>query len=362
MQSSSQDPMNPNRQSSSYSQSGQPSDPLSDFPSSTGQGYQPSPYPRTDPQFAPPPPQSSSQRGYPPGEEAYYNQRPQDGRPITGYQAGSQGKLDVPPVTPKQRNVWRVISLILFILVLILATTTTLLLTHPFSPASQPVGQATPAQATGQPGVQKAPTSVATQAAQATQATSTTSTSNNYVAAQPGPGCDTGEGMWTPQGFSNIACGTQLTNAAAGTPGYLYFQLPHNEAFSGNNEISIAGGSLINGNFGGYDCLGLAEQDANTGLLVEYCGNGSWSINSISSAGAVIKTLSQGLTSERQSEQLSLTLNGTALSFSVDAEKHTANIPLLQPVKAAIMASQSTTPSHVIAVPVQNFSYTTLSN
>ena len=362
MQPPSQDSTNPHGHSSFYSQSEQPSaPPPPDSLIPRGQPYQSSPYPQTGPQFAPAPPLSSPQGSYPPGEEAYYKQISQDGGPITQYQEGTQGKLDPPPVPPKPRNGWKVVSLVLLILVIILATvTTTLVITRPSNSTGQAIRQvptsvATQPVATSTSAVTQP---VATSTSAATQPTPTTSTSTNYSAAQPGPGCDTGGGTWTPQGISNIACGTQLTDASKGTPAYLYFQLPNNEAFSANNEISIAGGSLINGNFDGYDCLGLAELDANAGFLVEYCGNGDWSISSISSAGAVVKTLSQGLTSERQSEQLSLTLKGTMISFSVDTEMHTVNISHIQPVKVAIMISQGS----IITIPVQNFSYTTLSS
>lgn len=98
--------------------------------------------------FAPPPPMTSPQGSYPPGEENYYKRFSQTGGPVTQHRAGTQGKLDVPPVTQKKRNGWKVVSLVLFILVLILATaTTTLVLTRPTSstasgneltPASQP--------------------------------------------------------------------------------------------------------------------------------------------------------------------------------------------------------------------------------
>ena len=38
----------------------------------------------------------------------------------------------------------------------------------------------------------------------------TTLSSSNYSATQPGPGCDTNGGTWTPQGISKITCGTQI--------------------------------------------------------------------------------------------------------------------------------------------------------
>lgn len=185
-------------------------------------------------------------------------------------------------------------------------------------------------------------------------ATVTAPASTAYSASQPGPRCDTGAGVWTPQDIGNITCGTQITINSAGTLGYMYFQLPNNAAFSSNNEISIAGGPLLNGNFFGYNCLGLAEQDTNTGILGEYCGNGNWSINVISSAGAIIKTLASGLTSTRASEQLSLIVNGTTVSFSIDNEVHKINISSIQPAKVAIMFSQGMRPENIS---VQNFSY-----
>jgi hypothetical protein len=115
------------------------------------------------------PPLSSPQGSYPLGEEAYYNnQVSQDGGPITRYQAGNQGKLYVPPVPLKPRNGWKVVSLVLFILVLILASaTTTLILTRPSSsPGPQIGGVATPTSIATRPIA--TPTSVATQTPQPT--------------------------------------------------------------------------------------------------------------------------------------------------------------------------------------------------
>ncbi len=121
-------------------------------------------------------------------------------------------------------------------------------------------------------------------------------TSTNYTAAQPGPSCDTGGGMWAVQGLNQIQCGTTISSNTD-SRGYLYLQLPNNATFSSTNKINIMGGNL---NYvTGPVCLGLAEQGTNTGVLGEYCGNGGWFIYSISSTGVITQTLNKGLTSER---------------------------------------------------------------
>ncbi len=178
----------------------------------------------------------------------------------------------------------------------------------------------------------------------------TLNTSNSYTAIQPGPGCDTNGGTWTPQDISNINCGTQLS-VKGNTRGYLYLQLPNNKAFSTSNVIGVSS-SL---NSGSSDCVGLAEQGANTGYLAQYCGNGNWSIYSISSGGAVVQTLAKNLTSTRANEQLSLTIKGTMLSFSIDTEVHNVAITVLQPTKVAIAYLAGYYDS---STTVTNFSYT----
>lgn len=51
--------------------------------------------------------------------------------------------------------------------------------------------------------------------------------------------------------------------------GYLYFNLPNNEPFSANNEISINAGNLLTAAGGGAsECVGLAEMGKNAGFLV----------------------------------------------------------------------------------------------
>ncbi len=89
---------------------------------------QPSPRPQSEqPSFPPPPPLQPSQGRYPLGEEAYYNQQPPFEGPATQYRTGQQGKLNTPA---KSGNIWRTATLVLFILVLILGTTTFLVLRH----------------------------------------------------------------------------------------------------------------------------------------------------------------------------------------------------------------------------------------
>lgn len=353
MQPFSQDPTNPTGQSSfSFSSEQSSVPPQQDSISPTGQLYQPSPYPQTEPQFAPPPPLSSPQGSYPLGEEAYYRQKSQDGGPITQYRASTQGKLDVPPVPPKPRNAWKVVSLALFILVLILATaTTTLVLTRPSSSVGQQIGQTVPTSVATQPIA--VPTSAPTQAAQPTP-----SSSNNYSAPQPGPGCDTSGGAWTPQGITNFSCGTQVVPVAARTWGYLYLQLPNNAPFAANNKITVSADFSNSDSVG---CIGLAEQDTNTGVLVSYCASGKWAISLISSnKGAVTQTLMNNVTATKRNTTISLTMNGNALTFAIDTETHQYTITPIQPVKVAIGFNDDTCATCFVPyVMANNFSYIT---
>lgn len=119
--------------------------------------------------------------------------------------------------------------------------------------------------------------------------------------------------------------------------------------------MSIAGGNLAYLN--SYNCIGLAEQNANTGILVDYCGNGKWYIYSISNTGAIIKTLEEGVTSTRASEVISFTLQGPTLSFSIDTEMHNINVTSIQPNKVAIAVFENSGSGTL----VNNFSYTTMS-
>lgn len=176
--------------------------------------------------------------------------------------------------------------------------------------------------------------------------------STNYSALQPGPGCDKGGGTWTSQGIDNIACGTTLTINPPNSRGYLYLQLPNNKAFLPNNTIGIATALAGYGDTVG-NCIGLAEQDANSGFLVEYCHSGKWSIYSVSNGGAINQTLDQGLTSTRATEKISLTFMGNKLSFSIDGEVHSVSISPIQPIKVAVTFFGSGE-----QVTITNFSYT----
>lgn len=195
-------------------------------------------------------------------------------------------------------------------------------------------------------------TSGSTTPTQSTTATTVTGSTNSYSATQPGPGCDSNGGTWTPQGISKITCGTQISVNSANARGYLSLQLPNNQTFSPNNSIGITG-TLTGSN----DCVGLAEQDANAGYLVEYCNDGNWHIYSISSTGAIVKTLAQSITSTRSNEQLSLSIKGTSLTFSIDSEVHKINISAIQPTKVAV--TYVTPYYYGGTVTITNFSYTT---
>jgi len=182
-------------------------------------------------------------------------------------------------------------------------------------------------------------------------ATNPTTSSTSYTAIQPGPGCDTSGGTWTPQDISNITCGTQLS-VNGNTRGYLYLQLPNNKAFSANNVIGVS--SSVNG---GGECIALAEQGTNSGYLAQFCGDGNWSIYSISNGGAIVQTLAKNLTSTRANEQLSLTIKGNTLSFSIDTEVHNVTITAIQPTKVAIAFAAG---YYGGSTTVTNFSYTAL--
>jgi hypothetical protein len=163
-----------------------------------------------------------------------------------------------------------------------------------------------------------------------------------YSAALPGPGCDKSGGAWTPQGIDGISCpsnaGTELVINASGARGYLYLQLPGNKAFSANNKISVTG--TLGETASGYQtkCVGLAELDATGGYSVEYCNTGQWFIYSISSGGTILQTLEKNVANALTAEEISLTIQGTSLSFSLaNAVAGTITISALQPTQVAIV-------------------------
>lgn len=191
------------------------------------------------------------------------------------------------------------------------------------------------------------PTSGATQGAQPTSVptngTPTAPLSYTYSAALPGSLCDTNGGIWTPQALDGVSCptqtGTELIINAGGTRGYLYFQLPNNRAFLSNNKINVTG--TLGATSSGYQtkCLGLAEQDANTGYSVEYCNTGQWFIYSIASGGSVIQPpLAKNVANALTTASISMTLEGTTLTFSINnAVVDTLSISPIRPTKTAIV-------------------------
>lgn len=337
---------------------------------------QPLPYPRSDqpfitspspssPEYAPIFPAPSSD--YPSGRR-YYGEIPRSDGPVIRQQTDRDKVIDGPPGQPGPSNPWRTIALVLLVTTLILAGTTALLVTHRSVPIVEIGGSTSTA-----PSVGSTPTNGTSTGATATAPASANETPtaaapspDNYLAALPGPGCDKGEGRgtWTPAGpISNISCDTNGTTITVGpeqSRGYLYLQLPNNETFSQNNTIGILG------NLQGYDgpnddCLGLAEQNATTGFLAEFCENGDWFIDSIANTGAVTQTLDKSITSTRTSEKLSLTLQDTTLTFSIDTETYQVkNISPIQPTKVAITYFSGSYGN--VNVPVENFSYTVLSS
>lgn len=168
--------------------------------------------------------------------------------------------------------------------------------------------------------------------------------SGNYTTSQPGVICDTHGGVWHAQNLDGINCppaagGTQLIINASGARGYLYLQqLPNNQDFTANNTITATG--VLGDIASGYQtkCLGLAEQDANTGYAAEYCNNGSWFIASISSGGVILNKLDKGVVTMLTTATIALTFKGTTLSFSVqNSVIDTVNISALQPTQVAIV-------------------------
>ncbi len=191
-----------------------------------------------------------------------------------------------------------------------------------------------------------------------------------YSTTRPGLICDTSGGVWKPQNLDGVSCppsttGTQLVINNSGSRGYLYLQqLPHNQTFSSSNTISTT--AVLGGTASGYQtkCIGLAEKDANTGYSVEYCNTGAWFIASISSGGTILHKLDHGVVTTLTTATISLTLNGTTLSFSIENNVvDTINISTLQPGEVGIVydcvgygAYQTIGGNYLL---VQNFNYKT---
>jgi hypothetical protein len=344
MQPPPQDPTNPpSGQSSPYARSDQPS--FAPLPSS--------------PEYAPILSPVSSDY---PSERRYYGEPPRSDGPVTRQPADRDKVIDGPPNLPGPSSPWRTLALVLLVTAVIFAGMTALLLTHRSVPLVEIGGStsiATPVGST--PTISGTPTEV----------TSTTTSTNNYSAALPGLGCDTNGGTWTEQGLDGISCpnstGTELVINASGTRGYLYLQLPNDRAFLSSNTISVT--STLGDNANGYQtkCVGLAEQDVNTGYSAEYCNNGQWFIASISSGGVILQTLHKSVTTTMTTVEISLTFQKTTLSFSVDNNiVDTIGISSIQPAKVAIVydcvgyGAGSTIGGNYLLV--SGFSYTTLSS
>lgn len=90
----------------------------------------------------------------------------------------------------------------------------------------------------------------ATPGANPTATAAPTSPSSTYSATQPGPGCDKNGGTWTPQGISNLTCGTQISGSSNTVPGYLSLQIaPIQPTKVAIAYIATAGGSITVSNF-----------------------------------------------------------------------------------------------------------------
>jgi hypothetical protein len=184
-----------------------------------------------------------------------------------------------------------------------------------------------------------APTATAAPGATATVPASST---GSYSASLPGPGCDTKGGIWTPKGLDGISCqtqsGTALVINATGARGYLFLQLPNNQAFTPNNTLSITATLGENGNGYQAKCVGLAEVDANAGFSAEFCNTGQWFIYSISSDGSILQTLDKNVSNTLTAAQISLTISGSKLTFSVNSTPvDSISITAIQPARIAIV-------------------------
>ncbi len=265
---------------------------------------------------------------------------------------------------PKRPNIWKTTTLIFFITTVLFIGSTILtyngIISNPniqkstSTPNPTQIGQVSPTvpvpkTATAQPTL--SPTTTTT-----TQPP--TSSPDNYLATQPGPTCDKNGGTWTPNSsISGIQCGTSITIGANQARGYLSLTLPDNKAFVSNNKISVTSTVGYDTNSNLLNCAGLAEQDANSGYLVEYCNNGAWFIYSISNTGAIVDTLDKSITSIRHQEQLGLTLKGTELTFSIDTETHNFTISPIKPTSVSITAYCAYAN---YGITTTNFSYTVL--
>lgn len=173
-------------------------------------------------------------------------------------------------------------------------------------------------------------------------ATAPASSTSGYSASLPGPGCDTRGGIWTPKGLDGISCptqsGTALVINATGARGYLYFQLPNNQAFAPNNTSTIT--ATLGENSNGYQakCVGLAEVDANTGFSAEFCNTGQWFIYSISNDGSILQTLDKNVSNTLTGAKISLSISGSTLTFSVNSAPVDAiSMTPIQPTRIAIV-------------------------
>ena len=192
----------------------------------------------------------------------------------------------------------------------------------------------------------KNPTGTTAPEATATRGANPTATApasvTGYSASLPGPGCDTRGGIWTPKGLDGISCptqsGTALVINATGARGYLYLQLPNNQAFAPNNTLSIS--AALGENANGYQakCVGLAEVDANAGFSAEFCNTGQWFIYSISSDGSILQTLDKNVSNTLTSANISLRISGSTLTFSINGTPADAiSITPIQPTRVAIV-------------------------
>lgn len=333
-------------------------------------------YPPPPPSSSYPPFQNQNQSGiYPPGLQSNFNSGhfSSGGPPfMTPPLQPAGGTFGQQPAKPKKFNGIALISIL--VLVLLLLGTGAWGYLHFFASTASPgVNQNPQSGPTQQPGatavIQPTPTPeiVATPSPDSTNVPGINPTPGSgasptpsgpvtsYSAPQPGPGCDLNGGTWvpSPQGaFRSIQCGTTVTMDANQVRGYLNLQLPGNRPYASTNRIEVSGtiGSYYNDT-----CLGLAESDANTGYMVEFCRSGKWAIASISGSGSIIKTLASNITATRDNMTISLTLKGSTLTFAVDTESHPITITSFQPVKVAITAFGNSDET----ISFNNFSYIT---
>lgn len=162
-------------------------------------------------------------------------------------------------------------------------------------------------------------------------------TLQRYAVSQPGDGCaESAEsaGEWIAQGIDHFTCGTTIYPDSSNGWSYLYFQLPDNQLVAQALALSITATTNWSDT---QECPGLmVVAQAGTGYLADICSNGHWMIAQITSAGAITATLASGIEAADTTFQLSLALQGSTLTFTVNGDPYTQGIARVVPSTIAI--------------------------